>query len=60
MVEALIAVRDFLVVMALSWIGVTAEPARRETVSPAKPSCAAGEAALCEHQRPSFDARECG
>jgi hypothetical protein len=61
MAEALIALRDFLVVLALSWIGVTAEPVRRETASPVKPPCVAGgQTALCERQRPSFNVQECG
>ena len=59
MLEALIAIRDFLVMLALSWIGVTAEPVKREP-APTRPSCgAAGMGAMCAHGRPSFDAQEC-
>jgi hypothetical protein len=61
MVEALVALRDLLVALALGWIGLTAEPVKRETAAPAKPpSCSAGEPAWCEQRRPSYDVRECG
>lgn len=60
-----IAVRDFLVLLALSWIGVTAvqtpEPAREmnKMKHPAVSVSACPDDGICNSARPSFNTGDC-
>jgi hypothetical protein len=53
----LVAARDLLLVLALSWLGVTFEPAPRKQAEP-QITCGAGET-VCTSLAPGFDALEC-
>lgn len=64
MISVLIAVRDFLLALALSWVGVTIEqPAPPAAQPPAAqhaastPAC--GDGQMCAAQRPQFDSLTC-
>ncbi|MEQ1617269.1 MAG: hypothetical protein ABL883_02860 [Terricaulis sp.] len=40
----LVTVRDFLLALALAWVGITFQP---KAAAPEQPPCAASEAAAC-------------
>ena len=60
MVSVLVAIRDFLIAMALAWVGITLEHsadhrAPREPAARSAPT-ACTDGAACNVQRPQFDA----
>ena len=54
MIAALIVVRDMIIALALSWIGVSVEPAKTEP-------CAlkGADAGICGQRSAGFDAGSC-
>jgi hypothetical protein len=56
MVALLIAFRDAIIILALSWVGISLEPPARETAPRSEPtvSAACGDAS-CVLAKPSFN-----
>jgi hypothetical protein len=67
MIAVLIAVRDFLLAMALAWVGVTLDrPATQAQTHPQAQQTSGGAAASCSDahmcsssERPRFDSLNC-
>lgn len=51
MIDALVFVRDMIIALALSWIGITVAPAQKEPC-PLK----GADAGMCEQRTAGFDA----
>ncbi len=54
MISALIVVRDMIIALALSWIGVSVEPARTEPCS-----LKGADAGMCGQRGVGFDSSSC-
>ncbi|KAF0170156.1 MAG: hypothetical protein IV086_11910 [Hyphomonadaceae bacterium] len=54
MISALIVVRDMIIALALSWIGVSVEPARTEPCS-----LKGADAGTCGQRGVGFDSSSC-
>lgn len=59
MIAALVAVRDFLLALALAWIGVTLEREAAREPAVAAQACISTDGKSCTVARPSFDSFGC-